>query len=431
LVFAALPAEARGAKAGADQPPPPRLPLASFWSVDLGGAASVPPISEGDRVVVALSSAHLTARSVTDGREVWRLQKNVTLPMAAEAGLLFASAGEAIEAFRVADGGSAWIVPRVKAVAPLVARTGWVIAVTETEIVAIRAKDGEVVWRHAAGGVVLAPAIDGDRLYAAANDGRVLALTLSSGAMQWEEFLEGGVSAIAARGGRVYAGAGDKRFYCLDAGSGSVRWAKPIGSSAIGRIAVDDERVYFAALSNVVYALDRASGNQRWTSAVNRRPFAGVLVLGHVVFVPAVAPRLIVLYDWDGKASGFLPLPAEIQRNLPPDIRETPAGLQVFAVTGGLANDWQLTFLAPVDEAAIVPVSAWPVLPGVPFLTDPHLAPIGTVLGALLLGDPPLRPMSQMGWPVALQDPPLVPLTALPGLQLRPLSPVLPIRRGA
>ncbi len=417
--------------AAADQPPPPRLPLASFWSVDLDGAVSVPPVSDGDRVFVALTSAHLTARSATDGREVWRLQKNVTVSMAADAGLLFVSAGEAIEAFRAEDGGSAWTVPRVKTVAPLVARAGWVLAVTDTEILAIRAKDGQVVWRHAAGSVTLPPDIDGDRVYTGAKDGRVLALTLSSGAMQWENFVEGGVNAIAARAGRVYVGAGDKSFYCLDARSGSVRWSKAIGSQVAGRIAVDDERVYFAALSNVVYGLDRASGNQRWTSAINRKPFAGVVVLGHVVFVPAVTPRLIVLYAFDGQSSGQLPLPGEIQRDLQPEIRETPAGLQVFAVTGGLANVWQLTFLAPADEASIVPVSAWPALPGAPFLTDPELGPLGSVLGELLLGDPPLQPMSQMGWPVALQDPPLVPLTTLPGLQLRPLSPVLPIRRGA
>ena len=67
---------------------------------------------------------------------------------------------------------------------------------------------------------------------------------------------------------------------------------------------------------------------------------------------------------------------------------------------------------------------------GVPFLTDPVLEPIGRVLGTLLLGDPMLRPLSSIGWPLILQDPPLEPLTTLPGLQLRPLSPVLPTRGG-
>jgi outer membrane protein assembly factor BamB len=414
----------------ADKPPPPRLPLAPFWTTDLDGAPSAPPVSDGDRVFVALKSAQITARAAGDGHELWRIPKDVTTPMAADGGLLFLSAGEAIEAVRGADGKHAWIVPRVKTVAPLVARSGWLIAVSETEIISIHAKDGQVAWRHAAGGVRLAPDIDGDRLYAGANDGRVVALTLSTGAVAWETFLPLGVSAIAARAGRVYAGAGDKVFYCLDGRSGVTRWSRPVGSVIKGRIAVDEDRVYFAAFNNVVYGLDRANGNQRWTGPVAHRPFAGVVAAGHVVFVPAVSPELIVLYDFDGRGSGVIGLPGEIVQDIPPDIRETADGLDVFAVTGGLANDWKLTHLAAADDAAIVALSAWPVLPGAPFLTDPQLALIGRTLGDLILGDPPLRSPSEMGWPVALQDPPLEPLTKLPGLQLRALSPVLPIRRG-
>jgi hypothetical protein len=137
-----------------------------------------------------------------------------------------------------------------------------------------------------------------------------------------------------------------------------------------------------------------------------------------------------MIYDADGRPSGAIALPADVPRDIPPDIRETPAGVNIFAVTGGLTNEWQLTFIAPVDESSIVPVSKLLVLPGVPFLTDPVLEPIWRVLGALIFGDPPLRPASTMDFPLVLRDPPLEPLTTIPGLQLRPLSPVLPIRRG-
>ena len=195
---------------------------------------------------VALKSAHLTARAVADGHELWRITKDVTGPMAADGGLLFVSAGEAIEALRGSDGGTAWIVPRVKAVAPLVSRAGWVIAVTDKEILAIQAKDGQVVWRHPAGGVRLAPDIDGDRLYAGADDGRILALTIASGEVAWEKYLKGGVSTIAAKDGRIYAGAGDKQFYCLDGRSGSERWPRRIGSIPTGHCG-DEEHVYHGA----------------------------------------------------------------------------------------------------------------------------------------------------------------------------------------
>jgi hypothetical protein len=388
-------------------------------------------VSDGDRVFIALKSAHLTARSAADGHEVWRIAKQISGPMAAGEGLVFVSAGDAIEAIRGSDGGSAWILPRVKAVAPLLARDGWLIAVTEAEILAIQAKDGTVAWRHPAGGVKVSPDIDGDHLYSGADDGRVLALGLATGAVEWEHYVPGGVTTIAAKGGRIYAGAGDKRLYCLDGRSGKIAWQRWIGSIPTGRIAVDEKRVYAAALGNVVYALDRTTGNQRWMSPVRRRPLTGVVLAGHVVFVPVVAPQMVLLYDADGRSSGTIVLPGEIPRDLPPDIRQTAAGVNVFAITGGLSNEWQLTFLAPAGESSTVTPDQLTALPGVPFLTDPVLQPIGRVLGPLVLADPPLLPVSLFDWPVVLRDPPLAPLTSLPGFQMRPLSPVLPIRRGA
>jgi outer membrane protein assembly factor BamB len=414
--------------AAADRPPPPRLPLAPLWSVDIGSAVAVGPVSDGDHVYLALKTAHLAARAVADGREIWKKEKNVTAPLAAAGGFVFVSAGDAVEALRGSDGASAWIVPRVKVVAPLLARDGWLIAVTDTEVLAIRSSDGHVVWRHAAGGVRQAPAIDGDRVYVGANDGRVLALELQTGAVGWERFVPGGVTTIAAHLGLVYVGTGSKHFYCLDAHKGAVKWPMRVGANPIGRIAVDGERVYFSALDNVIRGLDRKTGNQRWQTGLPHRAAAGVVALGHVVFVPITGTVLVMLYDHDGRRSGNIPVPDEIDAL--PDFRETAAGIQAFVVTGGLSNKFQLTLIASVGEPPLQPFAEMPA-PGLMFLTDPRLEPIGKAFPWLVLGDPPLYPLSAIEWPVVLRDPPLVPLTTLPGLQLRPLSPVLPVRRGA
>lgn len=413
----------------ADGPAPPRLPIAIKWSVALTAAVVSDPVVDGDRIFLALRSGHLVARHAADGRELWRIEKHVAAPFAAAGGLVFVGAGEAVEALRAADGSSAWLVPRVTPAAPLVAAADLVFAVTSDEIIAIRAADGGIAWRRPAGGVRQPPAIDGDRLYIGANDGRILALGVIDGAVRWEEFVPKGVTAIAAAGGRVYAGAGDKRFYSLDADDGDVKWSFPVGSLIDGSIAVDAERVYFAALDNVVRALDRGNGNQRWKTPLNRRPIAGAHVLGRVVFVPIGGAELVMLYDRDGARSGVITLPGETSRDTPPDMRETEAGLEIFVVTGGLSNQWHLTYVGPAGEAPLVPFAALE-LPGVLFLTDPVLAPLAQVWPAVF-GDPVLQPLETLGWPIRLDDPPLVPLTTLPGLQLRPLSPVLPIRRGA
>jgi hypothetical protein len=202
-----------------------------------------------------------------------------------------------------------------------------------------------------------------------------------------------------------------------------------VGALINGRIGVDADRVYFAALDNVVRALDRGSGNQRWKTPLDRRPIDGVRVLGHVVFVPIAGAELVMLYAGGGERSGMIALPGETSRDTPPDMRETEAGLDAFVVTGGLSNRWNLTYIGPAGEVPMVPFASL-ALPGAVFLTDPVLAPFAQVLPAVF-GDPVLQPLDTMAWPLRLDDPPLVPLTTLPGLQLRPLSPVLPPRRGA
>lgn len=412
----------------ADRPPPPRLPLAQFWSVDVGSAVSAGPVSDGDRVFLAFKSAHLSARDAADGSELWKIDKNVTAPLAAGGGFVFVSAGDAIEALRGSDGATAWIVPRIKVVAPLLAHDGWLIAVTDAEVLAIRASDGHVVWRLPAGGIRQAPAIDGDRLYLGADDGRLLGVTLATGAVAWERYVAGGVTSIAAHLGLVYVGAGNKYFYCLDAGKGREKWAVRVGSIPTGTIAVDDERVYFGSLDNVVRALDRKSGNQRWQTGLPRRAPTGVVVRGHIVFAPMAGQELAMLYDHDGRRSGNIVVPDEI--GSPLDVRETADGLRAFVVSGGLSNQFQLTLIASAGEPAMQPFAEL-TAPGLMFLTDPLLQPIGKALPWLVLGDPLLHPFAAIEWPVVLRDPPLVPLTTFPGLLLRPLSPVLPVRRGA
>src|SRR5215471_15098969 len=324
-----------------DRPPPPGLPLAQWWSEKLDGAVSSGPVSAGSRVYLALSSAHLTARGAADGKEIWKQDRSVTLPMAAAGDLLFVASGDAIDALQGATGKTVWTLPRATPTAPMVVHAAWLIVTTETDLIALEAATGKEVWRRAAGSVKLPPVVDGDQLYAGAQDGRVLALSLKDGSVAWQEFVPGGVTAIAAYRGRVYAGAGDKILYCLDARKGEKKWPYSIGAYAAGRIAVDDKHVYVAAINNIVRALDRQSGNQRWLRELRQRPVFGVYLAGHVVFVPSTSTDLAMMYDHDGLPSGTLSLPGE-RTDLPPSINETPAGTVIYAVTGTLTNEWVL-----------------------------------------------------------------------------------------
>jgi outer membrane protein assembly factor BamB len=398
--------------------------------VDLRAGVDGSPVNDGERIYLAYKTAHVAAVALSDGRELWRIGKEAITTMAAADGSLFVPLADAVEAVRGKDGASVWVAPRLKAIAPLVATGTILLVATDTEIVALKTADGQVAWRSPSGGVREPPAVDGDRVFVGANDGRIVALSTADGSLAWEKFIAGGVTTLAAHRGLVYAGGGDKQLYCLDARQGGVKWSYRIGSRISGRIGVDDDHVYLTALDNVVRALDRQTGNMRWQNALKHRPVGGVRVSGHIVFVQASGTEVLMLLASVGKASGSITLPGETAREAPPDVRETAEGVNAVVVTGGLSNLWQLTLIGPASELAPEPFEKF-TIPGLAFLTDPHTLAIGRVVPWLILGDPPLSPVQGLEWPLVLRDPPLEPLTTIPGVQLRPLSPVLPVRRGA
>jgi outer membrane protein assembly factor BamB len=432
IVIAGLSADARSAKLG-DRPAPPKLPLAQWWSVSLDGEVTSGPVSNGARVYLAYASGFLVALDAADGHELWRQKKDVSRPMALDGDLVFLSSGEAIEAVHGDTGAGAWTLPRTKTVAPLLAQAGWLVATTDTEVLAIRAASGEIAWRHTAGGVKLQPALDNARLFTGAEDGRVLALSMTDGSELWDQFLPGGVTAIAAFRDRVYVGTGEKLFYCFDGlKKRDPRWVKRLDGQALGHIAFDDENVYFTELANVARGIDRQNGNERWTAPLRLRATFGVFASGHVVFVSAPGVTDVQMF-WDHtgiRSTTSLGLPGGAAPGLPPAVMDSPDGAVVFVVTGGLTNEWNLTKFAPAGEAALIPLSQLDKTPGELYLTDPELKPIGNVLKLMILGDPLLVPLTDADWPIVLRDPPLLPLTTFPGVQLRPLSPVLPVRRG-
>ena len=414
----------------ADRFPPPRLPVRVHWSVDLLAGVNGSPVNDGERIYLAFKTAHVAALAPADGHELWRIAKDVTATMAAAEGMLFLPLADAVEAVRGKDGASLWVAPRLKAIAPIVVSGSTLLVATETEIVALKMADGQVAWRSPAGGVRQPPAVDGDSAFVGADDGRVVALALADGSVRWEKYIDGGVTTLAAHRGLVYVGAGNKQLYCLDARHGRANWLYRIGSMISGRIGVDDDHVYLTALDNVVRALDRQTGNMRWQHGLKHRPIGGVRVSGHIVFLQASGTEVLMLLASNGKESGSVILPGETTRETPPDVREGTEGVSAVVVTGGLSNKWQLTLVGPAAELATEPFDKF-TIPGFAFLTDPHTQPVGRVVPWLVLGDPAMNSLRSLEWPVVLRDPPLEPLTAIPGVQLRPLSPVLPVRRGA
>lgn len=159
-----------------------------------------------------------------------------------------------------------------------------------------------VVWAFEAerrGGVVSAPLVAGDRVFASAihstafrNAGAVYGLDRATGKVVWR-FDDAGRMQHTCSGpcladGRLYVGEGMHanftcKLYCLDAASGRKLWDFTAEGHVESGPCAAGGRVFFGAGDDGLYCLDAASGEKRWQL---RGPF-------HIDSSPAVSGKRV------------------------------------------------------------------------------------------------------------------------------------------
>lgn len=273
----------------------PLFPLRLRWSAELDSPPSAGIATDNVRVFVPLTAGGLVAVSAEYGGVLWRADVTTTVRPATADDRVYVVGGDALQALDGGSGQTVWRVPLSAQVsAPVVARSGWVIAaLANGEVLALRGADGTEVWRQTLSAPVVAPpVINGDRLYLPGADGMVRALNVSTGAAIWTQALGGSIVTIAPLGARVYVGSTDNYFYCLDDAQGRVRWRWRAGADPIGSAIADDERVFFTSMDTVVRALDRGHGAQRWRQPLPWRPRTGPLRVGNTLVAAGIAVDL-------------------------------------------------------------------------------------------------------------------------------------------
>src|SRR5262245_5846366 len=141
-----------------------------------------------------------------------------------------------------------------------------------------------VAWKWEAaekGGVVYSsPAVDGDRVYAAAAHqrgfdtyGRIYCLDRGTGRQVWSFDDDGDMKQVFSSprvvGGKVYVGEGfhqdhDCKMYCLDAATGVKLWSFATRSHTESSPCVVDGKVYFGAGDDGVFCLNADDGKMAW-----------------------------------------------------------------------------------------------------------------------------------------------------------------------
>ena len=137
------PPSSRGAATAASTQP---LPSAVRWAVPVSARPAASPVTDGPRIFLVLQSGIVAAHRLLDGGEAWRVELRTDRPVAADGTRVFIASGEAIHALNAETSEVLWRTPLDAITAPLIAHEGWVIAVTETAVIALRATDGSKVW---------------------------------------------------------------------------------------------------------------------------------------------------------------------------------------------------------------------------------------------------------------------------------------------
>lgn len=279
-------------QAAAPVPAPPSLD--ARWVITFESVPVATPGYDANTAYIPLQN-QLVAVDLDRGSMRWRLDVATPFTPAAGDGLVFIVTDQAIEARDTHTGAVRWRtpVPGGAAVSPYY-DTGWLLASTPAgDLVAMRASDGEIVWRRQLGAALSGrpgPALD--RLYLPLEDNRLVSVLLASGEIIWQRALPSRVTSLLALDDQLVVATAGKRLMSVDLRNGRERWGWPVGGDISGTPVADDKRIYFAARDNVLRAVDRGSGNLKWKANLPSRPAGGPLRLPDAVLMPMVSSEI-------------------------------------------------------------------------------------------------------------------------------------------
>ena len=155
--------------------------------------------------------------------------------------------------------------------------------------------------------LALQPAGDGNRIYAAAQNGDVTAFDPASGDTEWQTRLDLDLSAGPGVGdGLAVVVSSDGLVIALDAATGSERWRVDIGGESLAKPVIANNSVLIQTVDNRLRALAAFDGSERWTvlqsmPALTMRGTASPVIVGSSVIAGFDNGRLVAVGIDDGE----------------------------------------------------------------------------------------------------------------------------------
>lgn len=169
------------------------------------------------------------------------------------------------------------------------------------------------VWRRNVGDGLgrarypIAPAREGDTVFAADATGLVMALNADNGERKWQTRLDTPVSsALNAVAGYVYLGTRNGEVIAINQRDGSVSWRSRVSSEVLAAPQANQQLLLVQSIDGQVTALDRASGEERWVytstqPSLTLRGTGTPMVIDPVTFVGTANGRLTTLDNRNGQ----------------------------------------------------------------------------------------------------------------------------------
>jgi outer membrane protein assembly factor BamB len=153
----------------------------------------------------------------------------------------------------------------------------------------------------------IAPARDGNTLFAADAEGSVEAFDAASGERQWHVALKSPISsALTAIASELYVGTRNGEVLALDQRDGSINWRSRVSSEVLAAPQANRQLLIVQSTDGRVSALDRRTGEERWvySSSLPRLTLRGTgtpQTIDPVTFAGFANGRLITLDNRNGQ----------------------------------------------------------------------------------------------------------------------------------